>query len=358
MSVLVDGELVLFGTVGDDLWGDGFTARDVVEALAEAGRGTDVSVRLNSGGGYASEGAAIYNALSAHRGKVTVYVDGVAASAASLLAMAGDEVVMRRGSVMMIHDPAGFTMGSARDHEKSIESLNALADSFADIYAQKSGKTVKQARADMREEIWLTPDQAIERGYANSKSEADAVDPIMFAYHLYKHAPRPLMAADISGPTKSDQKKAATAASQRQKELPMPEPKAVEHTAITEDEVNRRIQAAVAETKAKADEAVTANRTRCRDILACDEAKGREELAHNLAFETDLTVDQVKAALAKAPKVELVKPNGFEAAMQAAGNPRIGPDAPHEVTGVSSLDNIPAGSLKAQMQRQLGIAKQ
>jgi ATP-dependent Clp protease protease subunit len=203
-DILKDGELYLYGTVGADLWGDGFTALDVVDALAEVGRGTDVSVHLNSGGGYASEGAAIYNALAAHRGHKTIYVDGIAASAASLVAMAGDQIVMRKGSVMMIHDPAGITIGSAADHEKSIESLNALANSFADIYAEKSGKTVKEARADMRSEVWLTGQQAVEQGYATHLVEAEAIEPTMFGYHLYQHPPSYVMMANSPKPPKSE----------------------------------------------------------------------------------------------------------------------------------------------------------
>ena len=94
MSVLVDGELVLYGFVGDSFWGDGFTASEVIDALAELGRDADVTVRLNSGGGYTDDGIAIFNTLTAHRGKVEIVVDAMAASAASVIAMAGDTVTM------------------------------------------------------------------------------------------------------------------------------------------------------------------------------------------------------------------------------------------------------------------------
>ena len=75
-------------------------------ALAEHGRENDITARINSGGGYTHEGLAIYNALAAHKGKVRVEVDGVALSSASLIAMAGDEIIMKAGAIMMIHDPA------------------------------------------------------------------------------------------------------------------------------------------------------------------------------------------------------------------------------------------------------------
>src|SRR4051812_21162515 len=271
-ELLVDGEVLLYGCVGDGLWGECFTARDVVMALAEVGRGNDVVVRLNSGGGFASEGAAIYNALANHKGHKTIYVDGIAASAASLIAMAGDQINMRKGSVMMIHDPSGVTMGTAGDHAKSIESLNAMADACAEIYADRSGKSVEDARAEMREEIWLTPQQAIERGYATAVIEAEAAIPTMFAYHLYQHPPQHVMSvANTSKPPKSERSKtvvlnavdrmepervqsieemraqnaATTAAPPRQEESPMPNELAVENTAFTEAAVQQRVKEAL-----------------------------------------------------------------------------------------------------------------
>lgn len=350
VDILVDGELILYGTVGDGLWGDGFTARDVVSALAEVGRGNDVTVRLNSGGGFASEGAAIYNALSAHRGHKTVYVDGIAASAASLVAMAGDQIVMRRGSVMMIHDPAGFTMGSATDHEKSIESLNALANSFADIYAEKTGRTVEEARADMREEIWLTPEKAVERGYATNIIDAEALEPTMFAYHLYQHPPQPVMTvANSAKPPRSARKAASTAASPRQQENPMPDKPAVENTAITEHE--RRVTANIeADVERRIAEALMSHNARTEAILGCDEAKGRDDLAKFLAFNTSLDVDAARAALAKAPKPAEPVANPFDRAMMAAGNPQVGPD------GQAIPDEPKPGAMAAAMRRHLNLA--
>lgn len=194
MNVLVDGEIVLYGTVGEDFFFDGFTALDVVRALAEIGRGDDVTVRINSGGGYVDEGTAVYNALAAHRGNVTTIVDGIAASAASLIFMAGDKRIMRRGSTMMIHDPALMTVGNSADHQKSVEALEALANSMADAYAEASGQTREQARADMQAETWLTPDDALARGYADETQDAAAEEATAFDYGLYRNTPEPLRA--------------------------------------------------------------------------------------------------------------------------------------------------------------------
>lgn len=200
MAVMVDGStIVLTGTVGDLYWDDSFTSGDVVMALAQVGRDQDITVRLNSGGGIATEGAAIHAAFVGHKGKVVIVVEGVAASAASVIAMAGDEIVMSAGAVMMIHDPSGVTFGTVADHELSIRALTALANAMAGIYAEKAGKTVEEARADMQAELWLTPEQAVEAGYADrlqirAANDDAPVEPTAFDFRLYGHPPERLVA--------------------------------------------------------------------------------------------------------------------------------------------------------------------
>jgi ATP-dependent Clp protease protease subunit len=316
MDVLVDGELHLYGTVGMDLFGDGFSAKDVISALAQHGRNKDIVVRLNSGGGFASDGVAIYNALDSHRGHKTIYVDGIAASAASVIAMAGDEVVMRKGSIMMIHDPAGFTMGSVRDHEKSIEALNAIADSVAEIYAEKSGRSVEECRADMVEEIWLKADKAIEMGYATAIVDESALEPTAFAYGLYKHTPEAVMASavKVSKSGKPARKKATQTVATNQ---PLEEKSMADNEAVA---------SAAKEVTMSAEDAVKLHKDRCKAILASEEAKGRSDLAHYLAFETDISAEAAIQALAKSPKPVEAKASSFEMAMSSVRNPEVGSD--------------------------------
>lgn len=200
MTVLVNGtEIVLSGTVGDLYWDECFTASDVILALAQVGRGQDVTIRLNSGGGIATEGAAIHSAIAAHGGRKTIVVEGIAASAASVIAMAGDDVVMSPGALMMVHDPSGFTFGTVDDHEKQITALTALATAMAGIYAEKTGKSVDEVRADMRAEIWMTPEEAVSGGYADRVlTRASGADPepqpTAFDYRLFEHPPERLVA--------------------------------------------------------------------------------------------------------------------------------------------------------------------
>lgn len=188
-------EIVLYGTVGADFFEeDYFTAKDVREKLSMASG--DITVRLNSGGGIATEGQAIYRALSDHPGKVTVLIDGAAASAASLIAMAGDEIIMPTGSWMLIHDPASmFTegRGTADDHTKLSEMLNTIGDGYASIYAKRSGMTQEAAREIMRAETIYTPEAAVAAGFATAISEeqkAAAASP--FPYQIYSNCPEGL----------------------------------------------------------------------------------------------------------------------------------------------------------------------
>jgi ATP-dependent protease ClpP protease subunit len=189
MPLLQDSTLTLYGVVGAGLSDiDGFTAKDVRDALAAHGDG-DITVNLNSGGGVALDGLAIYNALKSHPGRVVINIDAVAASAASLIAMAGDEIVMREGALMMIHDPRAITMGTARDLRKSAAALDTLAEQFRNIYAARTGLAAKDVAALMASEAWMDGDQAVARGFATRKSDAAALKAAAFDYSLYRNPP-------------------------------------------------------------------------------------------------------------------------------------------------------------------------
>lgn len=151
-SLLVNGELLLYGDVGDPWgWGDGFTVSDVAAALAEHGE-EPLTVRLNSGGGIAFDGVAIYSLLLAHPGAVTMIVDGIAASAASLILMAGAARQIRDGAMVMIHDAASVTWGTTADHQHSALVLDKLSDQYAGIYAARAGMGRQAARDLMKAE--------------------------------------------------------------------------------------------------------------------------------------------------------------------------------------------------------------
>lgn len=192
--LIVDGNLVLFGDVGD-MWGDGsgFTAKDVLAAVAEIGD-REFTVRLNSPGGFVTDGTAIYSILSSHKKPVHVFIEGLAASAGSLIAMAGTDVTMNDAALFMIHDPSGWTVGTAEDHEKTRALLEKMGKMLADAYARKTGASAEEMRQLMLDETWFTADEAKAAGFVDAVTsraddDAEAVSPTRFNYSLYKNKP-------------------------------------------------------------------------------------------------------------------------------------------------------------------------
>lgn len=153
----------------------GTPASDFVTQLA-AITAPQIDLHLNSPGGEIFDGIAIYNALKGHHANVTVYVDALAASAASFIAQAGDEVKIARNATMMIHDGLALTYGNAKDHEDTGSLLNKLSDNIADIYAQRAGDTVETWRNFMREEVWYNATEAVDAGLADEVFEVEAGD--------------------------------------------------------------------------------------------------------------------------------------------------------------------------------------
>jgi ATP-dependent protease ClpP protease subunit len=299
MSVLQNGELVLYGFVGDNYWDEGFTANEVLEALAEVGRDTDVTVRVNSGGGYVTDGLAIYNALSAHKGHVTVQVDAIAASSASIIAMAGDTIRMRAGSLMMIHDPSGITYGTADDHAKAKEALDKMATQMASIYAERAGKDLNEVRETMKEELWLTADEAVAEGYADEADSAKAKAVAAFDFSIFAHAPQRLTALSKRKNWSLSEASARAAATARQ-------PRQPKEASMTE---KTPAAAPPADNPGAVAEAVKATQARIKAIMTAEAAKGREGLAEHFAYETEMTAEAAIAALAKAPTAA-AKPEG------------------------------------------------
>jgi ATP-dependent Clp endopeptidase proteolytic subunit ClpP len=128
----------------------------------------ELEVHINSPGGAVFEGIAIYNALLDHDAHVEVHVDGIAASAASFIAQAGDVVIMNRSSEMMIHDPMGLTVGNAADHREMADRLDRFAQDLASIYAARAGGGTARWRAAMEAETWYSAEEAVEAGLADS----------------------------------------------------------------------------------------------------------------------------------------------------------------------------------------------
>jgi ATP-dependent Clp endopeptidase proteolytic subunit ClpP len=159
-------ELELYGDIGESWYGDGITGAYVAAWLnAYAKDAPEITVRINSVGGWVSEGISIYNILHSHKAKVRVVVDGFALSAASVIAMAGDEIAMMAGSLMMIHPASGGCWGTAADMDATSRALARMSTSIADIYAQRTGKPAEECTALMDAETWLTTSEALAGGF-------------------------------------------------------------------------------------------------------------------------------------------------------------------------------------------------
>lgn len=164
-------ELDLYGTVGS-IWDDGIDAAKVVALLRNAEDVTEIECRINSMGGNAFDGIAIMNALKDHPAEVTVKVDGLAASAASIIAMAGDTIEMGEGSFLMVHRASGFVYGQADDMLKTAEILEKADGEIIDVYARRSKKPVETVRGWVEAETWFTGQEAVDAGLAD-KAVAD-----------------------------------------------------------------------------------------------------------------------------------------------------------------------------------------
>lgn len=157
-------ELLIYDEI--DSW-FGVSAEQLARDVAKLDDGRALNVRINSPGGNAFDGIAILNTLRNHPGPVTVYVDGLAASAASFIAMAGDEIVMSRNAELMIHNGHGLVIGDADDMRKMADNLDRVTSNIASIYAERAGGTVDDWKAAMADETWYSATEAVEAGLAD-----------------------------------------------------------------------------------------------------------------------------------------------------------------------------------------------
>lgn len=179
----------VYDVIGEDWWtGGGFTEKRMAAALRSIGE-RDVSVNINSPGGDMFAGIAMYNQLAAHKGKVTVNVMGLAASAASVIAMAGDEIRMGAGSFLMIHNAWGVVIGNKNDMRAAADVFDGFDVALRDIYHARTGVPADEIAALLDAETWLTPADAIARGFADSMIDAQAGEP-----GANNHVDRSLMA--------------------------------------------------------------------------------------------------------------------------------------------------------------------
>lgn len=159
--------ITIYDVIGEDFWsGGGVTVNRIDAALRRIGADQDVEVHINSPGGDVFEGVSIFNRLLAHGGQVTVKVMGLAASAASIIAMAGHQILMGPASFMMIHNCWVMAVGDRNALAETAATMDAIDQGMAEVYGARSGQRLADIRSWMDAETWLTGQTALDRGFA------------------------------------------------------------------------------------------------------------------------------------------------------------------------------------------------
>lgn len=165
-------EVLIYAEIGESFWGEEtVAAKDFVKKLQDI-KAKQLDVRINSPGGSVFDGNSIYNALKRHPANVTTYIDGSALSIASIIALAGDEVVAAPNSIMMIHDPSGWVQGTASEMRSYAELLDKTKSGLVNTYKEKTGKDEKAIATAMAETTWFDAEEAVAWGLADRVGES------------------------------------------------------------------------------------------------------------------------------------------------------------------------------------------
>lgn len=179
------GELLLYGLISTDTWwGDEVTPKQFKQDLDNLGDIKELNVYINSDGGDIFAAQAIYSMLKRHKAKVTVYIDGIAASAASVVAMAGDIVRMPQNALMMIHNPWTWGAGDANDFRKLADDLDKAREGMLAVYADKTGLDKEEIIKLLDAETWMTAEEAVEKGFADEIEETKQIAATIRGRHL------------------------------------------------------------------------------------------------------------------------------------------------------------------------------
>lgn len=193
-------EILVYEEIGENWWsGGGVTAKTVTDSIKAAGGFDRIAVRINSPGGDCFEGVAIYNLLRSQNKPVDVYVDGIAASAASVIAMAGDTISVGVGAMLMIHNAACMAFGEAAALRKMADTLENISVTVGGIYVLRTGQDAAAVKELMDAETWMSADEAIAKGFATAVMNQPKDDQAQaralaakFSLRGFKHVPEKL----------------------------------------------------------------------------------------------------------------------------------------------------------------------
>ena len=205
-------EIWIYEQIGEDFWdGSGITAKGFQKELAEI-KASQIDLHINSPGGLVFDGITIYNLLKNHPANVTTYIDGLAASIASVIALAGDKVIMAENALFMIHKASGMVVGTSDDMRDFAEKLDKVNGSIATTYMGKTKKEEAEINDLMAAETWMTAAEALDYGFIDEVSgEVDMAAcakfvPVM-AKAGFQHIPE-IVAIGKKTPTAKDAEKA------------------------------------------------------------------------------------------------------------------------------------------------------
>lgn len=162
-------DIYLYDEIGN--WWDETSAKDFKKELDEIGDVQTLNIYINSPGGSVFEGMAIYNQLKRHKAHKNVYVDGIAASIASVIALAGDRIVIPKNAFFMIHLPWAITWGSAAEFRRMADALDTIEDGILNVYEGHSSLTRDEIKQMMTDETWMTGEEALAHGFADELGE-------------------------------------------------------------------------------------------------------------------------------------------------------------------------------------------
>ena len=284
-SVSASGELLLYGDIGD-YWDDN-DALSVVQQL-ESINSDEITVRIHSAGGLITEGLAIYNRLKESKAKITVHIDGLAASMASVVAMSGDKIVMPDNALMMIHKPWNMAVGDAEEMRKIADSLDVFEESILKIYMSKTNLSKDALQTMLSDETWLSAEQAIEYGFADELSE-----PIKAAASLdlsnFNKAPKEikgLFSYEANNKAASKQSKENLMTTETKNE-------AAENKAVVDKVQKKELKV---DAKAIAADAISAERKRGADIRSIGAKASLSDAQVNQMIDDGMSIEQANAS--------------------------------------------------------------
>jgi len=168
-------EVLIYDTIGADFWNESVTAKTFAKQVSDLKEVKEINVRINSPGGSVFDATAIYNTLKNHPANITVTIEGMALSAASLVAMAGDKISMAKNAFMMIHAPYTYTEGDAAAMRRSAELLDKIQSQLVEAYADRTGQSQEKISEMLNAETWLTAAEAVELGFADEILDQPAI---------------------------------------------------------------------------------------------------------------------------------------------------------------------------------------